>query len=111
MDMLLEIARKHPAVFTQPEPFAVFDRFAESALNFTLYCWSSVDAWFVARSELTVAINTALKDAGIEIPFPQQDVHLHWPDGKEGGAGAAELPKPVLRNKSAGESSVRSEKT
>jgi small-conductance mechanosensitive channel len=81
MELLLEIARKHPAVLTRPEPFATFDRFGDSALNFTLYCWSSVDAWFVARSELSIAINIAFKDAGIEIPFPQQDVHLHWPDG------------------------------
>jgi potassium efflux system protein len=60
---------------------AVFDRFGDSALSFTLLCWSSVDTFFPARSELTIAINNAFKEAGIQIPFPQQDVHVHWPDG------------------------------
>ena len=29
---------------------------------------------------MTVAINNAFKKAGIEIPFPQQDLHLHSVD-------------------------------
>jgi small-conductance mechanosensitive channel len=91
MDILLEIARKHPAVLTRPEPFATFDRFGDSALNL-------VDAWFVARSELTIAINTAFKNAGIEIPFPQQDVHVHWPDGS--GIPAKPRSADVMKNKS-----------
>jgi small-conductance mechanosensitive channel len=81
IDILLGVARKHPAVLAYPAPFAVFDRFADSALNLTLFCWSSVDEFFLARSELTIAINRAFKEAGIQIPFPQQDVHLHWTDG------------------------------
>jgi small-conductance mechanosensitive channel len=80
IDILLAIARKHPSVLADPAPLAVFDRFGESALNFTLLCWSFVDTFFIARSELTIAINNAFKEAGIEIPFPQQDVHVHWPD-------------------------------
>ena len=75
------VARKHPAVLTEPAPLAVFDRFADSALNFTLLCWTSVDAFFLARSELTIRINNAFDEAGIKIPFPQQDVHVHWLDG------------------------------
>jgi small-conductance mechanosensitive channel len=80
IDILIEIARKHPAVLAEPAPLAVFDRFGDSALNFTLFCWSSVDKFFLARSELTIAINNAFKESGIQIPFPQQDVHVHWPD-------------------------------
>jgi small-conductance mechanosensitive channel len=32
------------------------------------------------RSDLTVAINRKLKEAGIEIPFPQRDLHLRSAD-------------------------------
>ena len=46
-----------------------------------------LDALLVSRSELTIAINNAFKEAGIQIPFPQQDVHLHWPDGSVPGTG------------------------
>jgi small-conductance mechanosensitive channel len=82
IEILVGIARKHPAVLADPEPFAVFERFGESALNFTLFCWSFVDTFFLARSELTIAINNAFKEAGIQIPFPQQDVHVHWPEAE-----------------------------
>jgi small-conductance mechanosensitive channel len=84
VDILLGVARKHPAVLTEPAPLAVFDRFGDSALMFTLLCWSSVDKFFLARSELTIAIDNAFKQAGVQIPFPQQDVHIHWRDGREG---------------------------
>ena len=82
IDILVGIARNHPQVLVKPAPFAVFDRFGESALNFTLFCWAFVDNFFLTRSELTIAINNAFKEAGIEIPFPQQDVHVHWPEGR-----------------------------
>jgi small-conductance mechanosensitive channel len=79
IEILEEIARKHPAVFAHPAPVAVFDRFAESSLNFTLLCWSSVDVFFPIKSELTIAIEKEFNKLGFKIPFPQQDVHLHWP--------------------------------
>ena len=91
MDILLGIARKHPAVLTEPAPLAVFDRLGDSALQFTLLCWSSVDNFFLTRSELTIAINNAFKEASIQIPFPQQDVHVHWPD-------SAVTAEPVARS-------------
>lgn len=83
IDILVGIARNHRDVLAKPAPFAVFDRFGDSALNFTLFCWAFVDTFFVARSELTIAISSAFKDAGIQIPFPQQDVHLHWSEDQE----------------------------
>ena len=82
IEILLAVARKNPAVLADPAPLAVFDRFGESALNFTLLCWSFVDNFFLARSELTIEVNNAFKEAGINIPFPQQDVHVHWSDGQ-----------------------------
>jgi small-conductance mechanosensitive channel len=100
IDILLGIARKHPAVLAEPAPLAVFDRFGDSALNFTLFCWSSVDSFFVARSELTIAINNAFKEAGVQIPFPQQDVHLHWPDGQGGAAESISRSKEMSQWKS-----------
>lgn len=103
IDILLEVARKHPAVLAEPEPLAVFDRFADSALNFTLLCWSFVDTFFLARSELTIAINNAFKEAGIQIPFPQQDVHFHWTDRQAGAAESSPLPKDIAQSKSADE--------
>jgi small-conductance mechanosensitive channel len=101
IDILLEIARKHPDVLAQPAPLAVFDRFGDSALVFTLLCWSFVDRFFIARSELTIAINNTFKEMGIEIPFPQQDVHVHWPDKQGAPAEASVAAKNIGQIKSA----------
>ena len=91
IDILIDIARKHPAVLAEPAPQAVFDRFAESSLNFTLLCWTDVDSFFLARSELTIAINDAFKEVGIQIPFRQQELYIHWP-GETGAATAPSAP-------------------
>ncbi len=66
--------------------------FGDSALNFELLVWPSLDA--VKRpGSMIAAYNWALDDAlrrhGIEIPFPQQDVHLRSWFGHEGEAGVA----------------------
>ena len=100
IDILLGIARKHPAVLAEPAPLAVFDRFSDSAINFTLLCWSFVDSYFLARSELTIAINNAFKETGIKIPFPQQDVHVHLPDRPGAGFESPAQSKEVNQLKS-----------
>ncbi|HEY7218477.1 MAG TPA: mechanosensitive ion channel domain-containing protein, partial [Candidatus Binatia bacterium] len=100
IDILLGIARKHPDVLAQPAPLAVFDRFGDSALVFTLLCWSFVDRFFIARSDLTIAINNSFKEAGIEIPFPQQDVHVHWPVSVGAAGKPPEPSKDATQSKS-----------
>jgi small-conductance mechanosensitive channel len=100
IEILLGVARKHPAVLANPEPLAVFDRFGDSALHFTLLCWSFVDTFFIARSELTIATNRAFKEAGVQIPFPQQDVHVHWADGPGAAAEPSHPSKDAEQSKS-----------
>jgi small-conductance mechanosensitive channel len=78
---LLEgLARKHPDVLEDPVPRALFTGFGDSALQFELRTWTNrVDQVSAFRSELGVAVNAALGEAGITVPFPQHDVHLRTP--------------------------------
>jgi small-conductance mechanosensitive channel len=56
---------------------AFFLGFGESALKFELRFWSAQqDTWFQLQSDVTVAVAKALREAGIEIPFPQRDLHV-----------------------------------
>jgi len=75
---LLEgLARRHPDVMDDPEPRALFMGFGESSLDFQLRTWiHRVDEVARFRSELAIAVNTALNEAGISVPFPQRDVHV-----------------------------------
>ncbi|MGI9423323.1 MAG: DUF3772 domain-containing protein [Hyphomicrobiaceae bacterium] len=75
--LLLEIAKECDAILSFPEPFVSFDEFGASSLDFTLRCFvSDINSSLRAKTALRMAIFARFRDEGIEIPFPQQDVHL-----------------------------------
>lgn len=76
-DLMLGVARAHKLVLAEPAPVALFLGFGDSALQFEIQVWTDqFEQWMKIRSELSVALYEALRAAGIEIPFPQRDVHL-----------------------------------
>ena len=77
LDTLLETASKHEDVMREPEPQALFLGFGESALNFELrvFC-ETLDARLRITHGLHMAIDAAFRGAGIDIAFPQRDVHI-----------------------------------
>ena len=79
IELFIGLARDHPDVLDDPEPKAIFTGFGASSLDFELRAWTTGDFVAVA-SDLRVGINRALAEAGIEIPFPQQDLHLRTVD-------------------------------
>jgi small-conductance mechanosensitive channel len=75
--LLVGVAQSHPGVLLARPPMAFFLGFGESALRFELRFWSDQqDTWFQLQSDVTVAVAKAIKEAGIEIPFPQRDLHV-----------------------------------
>jgi small-conductance mechanosensitive channel len=76
--LLIKIAREHPGSLADPEPTVFFDGFGESSLNFELVVWSEEMSYRPRRfrSDLNFSIERALREAGIEIPFPQRDIHI-----------------------------------
>jgi len=78
LSLLLACAEENPKVLKQPRPQALFLAFGDSALNFELRVWISefMDSTGEIQSELNRAINEKFGENGIEIPFPQTDLHL-----------------------------------
>jgi small-conductance mechanosensitive channel len=81
MQILVDAANKHPQVMNNypgiPEPRVLFIGFGDSSLDFELRCViRDVDRRLQTRSDLYLAIDTAFREAGIEIPFPQRDLHF-----------------------------------
>ena len=79
IEILVSVASDHPDVLSDPGPAALFLGFGASSLDFQLRAWTRGDHIRVS-SEILVAVNEALVDAGIEIPFPQRDLHLRSMD-------------------------------
>lgn len=75
--ILVDVARDHPLILDDPEPVGTFEEFSDSSLKFVLRCFlPSMDYRLRTISELHTEIDRRFKDAGIEIPFPQRDLHL-----------------------------------
>jgi small-conductance mechanosensitive channel len=74
--LLVATGRSHPEVLAIPEPIALFLRFGDSSLDFELRVWTRFEIAVRVKSELAMAVHTALRDAGMEIPFPQRELHV-----------------------------------
>lgn len=75
--ILFKLAREHARVLNDPEPQAMFTGFGDSTLNLELRVFiPSPDYFLDVRHDLLVAIDQAFKEAGIEIAFPQRDLHI-----------------------------------
>lgn len=74
---LERVADEHPEVCRSPERRVRFRSFGDSSLNFELLCWIELP---VNRGrmlhELNCAVYKAFAHDGIEIPFPQRDLHV-----------------------------------
>jgi potassium-dependent mechanosensitive channel len=84
-EILATVARETPKVLQYPPPEVWFTGFGDSSLNFELLVWINVKADAPRRvtSDLYFAIFRAFKNAAIEVPFPQRDVHIRSADGLE----------------------------
>ncbi|UCH30641.1 MAG: mechanosensitive ion channel, partial [Myxococcales bacterium] len=77
IEVLNEVAKASPLVLSNPPPHVFFLSFGESSLSFELRVFTrGVDRRFRARHELHMRIDKAFREAGIEIAFPQRDLHV-----------------------------------
>ncbi|HEV3409094.1 MAG TPA: mechanosensitive ion channel domain-containing protein [Chthoniobacterales bacterium] len=91
IDLLTKTAAAHGAVAEHPPPEAFLKEFGPDALHFDLGFWTDdVVHWPRIQSEVAVAVNAAVAEAGIEIPLPQHTVRL-----ERGQTIAAEALPPL----------------
>ena len=80
-DEVIEVLRNALAnqegLLEKPEPQVLFTGFGDSSLDFVLRAWVEDNDLFVKiRSKVALAVNRGLEEHGIEIPFPQRDLHV-----------------------------------
>ncbi|RXK82311.1 mechanosensitive ion channel [Chlorobaculum sp. 24CR] len=80
--VLLGVADHHPDILAKPAPVVLFSGFGNSALNFELLVWTEtrIQTPRFLQSELNFRIFAAFRKNGIEIPFPQTDLHIRSSD-------------------------------
>ena len=75
-DLLLKLAKENTAVLNDPASFVLFQNFGNSTLDFELFIWLKLADLGRVPSEIRHAIATTFPQEGIDIAFPQLDVHL-----------------------------------
>jgi small-conductance mechanosensitive channel len=77
-EALLAAGQENPNTLKDPAPSVFLDKFGDSSIDFQLVVWSSEMSARPSRyrSDLNFAIEQKFREAGIELPFPQRDLHI-----------------------------------
>jgi small-conductance mechanosensitive channel len=77
-EALLAAADENPNTLKDPAPSVFLEKFGENSIDFELVVWSSEMSYRPRRyrSDLNFAMEEKLREAGIEIAFPQRDLHI-----------------------------------
>lgn len=75
-EVLMKVLEQEEAVLKDRDCLVYVDQLADSAVNIGVRCWFSIEDFWKAKWRVTENIKYALDDAGIEIPYPQMDIHM-----------------------------------
>ena len=77
-EALLAAGRENPNTLKDPAPSVFLEKFGDNSIEFELVVWSSEMSARPSRyrSDLNFAIEQKFREAGIELPFPQRDLHI-----------------------------------
>ena len=77
-DTVMQVVKAQPDILSYPEPSFFFMNFGASSLDFELRIWiQDLDKAMGIMTRVRLAINEAFKEKGIEIPFPQSEIHVY----------------------------------
>jgi small-conductance mechanosensitive channel len=97
LELLMDVTVGTEGIAADPAPTVLFVGFGANSLDFAIRSWTNnFGDWVKIRSNLTVRVHDALMAAGIEIPFPQQDLHVRSvsPAAAAAFAGLVQPPGP-----------------
>lgn len=75
--VLGEVVAAHPQILKDPEPVIRVSELADSSVNLICRPWVKTPDYWSVHGELTRTVKERFDAAGISIPFPQRDVHIH----------------------------------
>ena len=78
--VLLEIAANEPLLSKDPEPVVRVVNLGESSVDLVLQAFARNDDYIEARSNMTEAVRNQLIEHGLNIPYPQRDLHVYHRD-------------------------------
>jgi len=74
--VLEDILSRHPLILKDPEPTVQVNELADSSVNFIVRPWALTADYWTVYWEITRRIKVRFDEEGINIPFPQRDIHI-----------------------------------
>ncbi|MDC6350139.1 mechanosensitive ion channel [Zeaxanthinibacter sp. PT1] len=75
-EILLQICKDQGNILQDPAPMVVVGELADSSVNLSLRYWAKLEDFWDAHWYVMEEMKYRFDEAGIEIPFPQRDVHM-----------------------------------
>lgn len=76
-EILLNVIKNNQYAFESPAPQVVVTQLGDSSINLSIRATTSLDNFWAMNEEVIINCKKALDNAGIEIPFPQRDLHIY----------------------------------
>ena len=76
-EVLEELLANHDAILKDPAPVVKVHELADSSVNFVVRPWVETENYWDVYWDITRSVKERFDAAGVSIPFPQQDVHMH----------------------------------
>lgn len=75
-ELAFEVMKTNPLVLAEPEPVVWIKGLGDSSVDLAVRPWARNEDFWQMRSEILEQIKDAYDTNGIEIPFPQRDIHI-----------------------------------
>ncbi len=76
-ETLNELINADDRILRDPEPFIALAELADSSVNFTVRLWVEAADYWGVKFDMNEKIYNKFNEVGLNIPFPQMDVHVH----------------------------------
>ncbi|MEQ6167085.1 MULTISPECIES: mechanosensitive ion channel domain-containing protein [unclassified Ekhidna] len=76
-ETLMELINADDRILKDPEPFIAVAELADSSVNFTVRLWVEAGDYWPLKFDMNERIYNKFNEVGLNIPFPQMDVHVH----------------------------------
>ena len=76
-EVLTEVLATNELILTEEAPFIQVAELGDSSVNLTVRVWVNTDDYWAVFFDVNEKVYNAFRREGLNIPFPQMDVHLH----------------------------------
>ncbi|KQH73120.1 mechanosensitive ion channel family protein [Xylella fastidiosa subsp. sandyi] len=97
-ELLVKIARENPKILDDPAPLVYVNNLGESSVDLLLLAYTQNDNFNPAKSEILEQIHNQLPENGLNIPYPQRDLHLYHHDTNNGKIASLLLPSATNKS-------------